>query len=136
MQQGVVDCDEDRPAFPGNRSVCRTGPRPCPWAGCRYHLEFHVTEVGTLYRHHPDQELEDLPDTCALDVADRHIGQGITLGDVGNYLNITRERTRQIERDALAKLRSDPAVAGWLELWSGWESDREDAVTPRGGPSV
>jgi len=41
-------------------------------------------------------------ETCALDVADR--GEH-TLEEVGGFLNVTRERARQIEKDAFDKLR-------------------------------
>jgi hypothetical protein len=42
-------------------------------------------------------------DSCALDVADRG---GTTLEDVGAIMNLTRERIRQVEVKALAKLEA------------------------------
>src|SRR5262249_53683369 len=42
-------------------------------------------------------------DSCALDIADRG---GTTLEDVGAIMNLTRERIRQVEVKALAKLES------------------------------
>ena len=42
-------------------------------------------------------------ETCALDVADRG---GTTLEDVGAIMNLTRERIRQVEVRALAKLEA------------------------------
>lgn len=39
--------------------------------------------------------------TCALDVADRG---GTTLEDLGALLNMTRERVRQIEIEAIEKI--------------------------------
>jgi DNA-directed RNA polymerase sigma subunit (sigma70/sigma32) len=49
----------------------------------------------------PGLEPWELPETCALDAADRG---GMTLEEVGAILNLTRERIRQIQRLALAKL--------------------------------
>jgi hypothetical protein len=42
-------------------------------------------------------------ESCALDVADRG---GTTLEDVGAIMNLTRERIRQVEVKALAKLEA------------------------------
>jgi DNA-directed RNA polymerase sigma subunit (sigma70/sigma32) len=42
-----------------------------------------------------------MTDTCALDIADRG---GITLEEVGEIMNLTRERVRQVETAGLAKL--------------------------------
>jgi hypothetical protein len=42
-------------------------------------------------------------ESCALDVADRG---GTTLEDVGAIMNLTRERIRQLEVKALAKLQA------------------------------
>jgi len=36
-------------------------------------------------------------------------GQALTLARIGEILNISRERVRQIEREALAKLRKSKA---------------------------
>ncbi|MCY7393977.1 MAG: RNA polymerase sigma factor, RpoD/SigA family [Leptolyngbyaceae cyanobacterium CAN_BIN12] len=39
-------------------------------------------------------------------------GQALTLAKIGDYLNISRERVRQIEREALSKLRKRKATIG------------------------
>lgn len=54
---------------------------------------------GTEIRH--VRHLEMLPQTCSLDVAD---WDGATLLQVGEILNLTRERVRQIEVAAIIKL--------------------------------
>ena len=41
-------------------------------------------------------------ETCALDIADRG---GITLEEVGEIMNLTRERIRQVEVRGLLKLK-------------------------------
>jgi RNA polymerase nonessential primary-like sigma factor len=39
-------------------------------------------------------------------------GQAMTLAKIGDYLNISRERVRQIEREALSKLRKRKSAIG------------------------
>ena len=48
------------------------------------------------------REIRDDQPSCALDVAAEG---GVTLERVGKILGITRERVRQIERNALARMR-------------------------------
>ncbi len=78
-------------AFPRTRGACANGQRPCPWTTCRHHL---LAEAR-------GRRLEDLAETCALDVADRG---GATLEEVGSIMNLTRERIRQIETRAMKRL--------------------------------
>ncbi len=68
---------------------------------CRYSLVYDVTPAGGLQENFPGCEIEDLEESCALDVADRG---GLTLERTGEVLHVTRERIRQIEACALAKL--------------------------------
>lgn len=83
---------------PRTRADCVGGQRPCPWAGCRHHLALDVTDAGSLKVYRDD--LEAMPDTCSLDVADR--SEGVTLETVAQILGLTREAVRLIERRALA----------------------------------
>jgi len=87
--------DHQRPFF---RCQCVDGPRPCPFFSCRYHLYLDVNSAGGIVLNFPDKTLDDLKDTCALDVAERG---DHTLEEVGEYLNLTRERVRQIETHAM-----------------------------------
>jgi hypothetical protein len=87
---------------PRTRGECREQERPCPWVGCRHHLYLEATEAGGLKLNFPDLEPWELQHTCALDVAERG---GITLEEVGEIMNITRERTRQLEVRGLVKLK-------------------------------
>lgn len=88
---------------PQHRKNCSSGPRPCPWVSCKYHLYLDVNpETGSIKLNFPDKEVWEMTNTCALDVADKG---GITLEDVGNILNLTRERIRQVEVRGLQKLR-------------------------------
>ncbi len=88
---------------PKSRADCASGQRPCPWISCKHHLFLDVNpETGSIKLNFPDIELEDMRDTCSLDVADRG---GITLEEVGEILNLTRERIRQVEVRGLLKLK-------------------------------
>lgn len=89
---------------PSKRSECKDGIRPCPFVSCRYHLFLDVNPVtGTLKLNFPGMEVWEMPFTCALDVADMG---GRTLEEVGQILNMTRERVRQLEFTALQKIRT------------------------------
>ncbi len=85
------------------RSECKDAPRPCPYVSCRHHLYLDVNPMnGNIKVNFPTLEVTDLLETCSLDVADR---QGAMLEEVGDYLNLTRERVRQLEDKASRRLR-------------------------------
>jgi hypothetical protein len=89
---------------PKTREECLDGPRPCPYVSCKHHLYIDVSaRTGAIKLNFPDLEVWDLGESCALDVADRG---GTTLEDVGAIMNLTRERIRQVEVKALAKLEA------------------------------
>ncbi len=92
--------DEIRPK---NRSECINAERPCLFISCKYHLYLDVNpETGSVKMNFPDKEIWELEETCALDVADKG---GITLEEVGEIMNLTRERIRQVEMRGLEKIR-------------------------------
>ena len=96
---------------PATRGECKEGVRPCPWVSCKYHLYLDVNpETGSIKLNFPDVEVSEMKDTCSLDVADR---TGITLEEVGEIMNLTRERVRQVEVRGLIKLKmSSPTGDG------------------------
>lgn len=99
--------------LPLTRAGCADLPRPCPHVGCRYHLYLDVKANGRIKLTFP--ELECLqPDgsealgvagmlgpSCALDAAD---GGPLTLEQIGEAMNLTRERCRQLEALIFKKL--------------------------------
>jgi hypothetical protein len=88
---------------PKTRSECKDMERPCPFVSCKYHLYIDVHPVrGSIKLNFPDVEIWEMTETCALDVADRG---GITLEEVGEIMNLTRERVRQVETAGLARLQ-------------------------------
>ncbi len=89
---------------PRTRAECADGPRPCPYVSCKHHLYIDVSpRTGAIKLNFPDLEVWELSESCALDIADRG---GTTLEDVGAIMNLTRERIRQVEVKALAKLEA------------------------------
>ena len=90
---------------PRSRAECRQAERPCPFVSCKFHLYLDVNpHTGSIKLNFPDLEVWELSETCSLDVADRG---GITLEEVGELLNLTRERIRQVEAAGLDKLRGE-----------------------------
>jgi sigma-70-like protein len=101
-----VDTDEpsvETPARPVTRGDCENEPRPCPWVACKHHLYLDINpQTGSIKINFPDLEPWELKHTCALDVAERG---GITLEEVGEIMNLTRERIRQVEVRGLLKIK-------------------------------
>ena len=107
--QGQVDPEEEtvlkeiETNRPKTRADCVNGPRPCMFVSCKHNLYLDVNpETGSIKLNFPDKEIWELPYTCALDVAEKG---GITLEEVGEIMNLTRERIRQVETRGLLKLR-------------------------------
>lgn len=104
---------------------------PCPYVSCQHHLYLDVNdETGSLKLNFPTKEVDELEETCSLRVADRG---GITLEETGAYMNLTRERIRQVETQALLKLRlaleDDPELS---EHFASMLTDNgEDALRAR-----
>ena len=89
---------------PRRRCDCENDARPCPFVSCRYHLFLDVLPSGSIKINHPGLEVWELAHTCALDVAALH-ADGLQLESVGDLMNLTRERVRQLEVTALANIR-------------------------------
>ena len=87
---------------PKTRADCQTIERPCPYVSCKYHLYIDVNpDRGAIKLNYPDLEVWEMTETCALDVAERG---GITLEEVGEIMNLTRERVRQVETSGILAL--------------------------------
>ena len=87
---------------PKTRGDCEFIPRPCPFVGCKYNLYLDVNPNTGRLKINSAKPPWVMRESCALDIADR--GE-VTLEYVGGLINLTRERIRQIERQALRKLR-------------------------------
>jgi Sigma-70, region 4 len=103
LNRGRAQFPEEEYWRPQSRAECADMERPCPFVSCKYHLYIDVHPVrGSIKINFPDVEVWEMTDTCALDIADRG---GITLEEVGEIMNLTRERVRQLETQGLAKLQ-------------------------------
>jgi hypothetical protein len=104
LEVGRLLYPEEEYGKPRARAECLDGPRPCPYVSCKHHLYIDVSpKTGAIKLNFPDLEVWEMGESCALDVADRG---GTTLEDVGAIMNLTRERIRQVEVKALAKLEA------------------------------
>lgn len=106
---------------PRTRADCIDGPRPCPWAGCRYHLLVYVepsTGELTLPHGHDDPTL--LAQTCALDQAT----QRQSYNAIGAVMGRSKELPRLIAINALKAIKASPwAQHVRLELAEGTHVD-------------
>jgi Sigma-70, region 4 len=94
--------------LPVLRRECINGERPCPYVSCQHHLFLDVSDrTGAIKVNFPDlveldgPRLDEMSETCVLDVADRG---GATLEEVGAFMNLTRERVRQVEVNGLKRI--------------------------------
>jgi len=91
----------ERPKF---RNQCPSA-RPCPFVGCKYNLYLDITETGNIKYNFYGIDPWELNVSCALDVADENSNGEMSLNDIGRFMGLTRERVRQIEKDAVKKLK-------------------------------
>lgn len=102
---------EEHPWKPQTRADCASVSRPCPHVSCKYNLFLDVSgRTGSIKLNFPDLDTDTMVESCALDVADRG---GTSLEEVGAAMNLTRERVRQLERSAMAKIQ---AISDTFEL--------------------
>ena len=107
------EIDATRPRF---RFECLPGGpayvRPCPYAMCRFNM-FTVLvtceqRLNSTPREPPRLIMSptdlDPEYSCVLDIVDRQFS-GYTLEEVGQILGVTRERIRQVQNDALSKIK-------------------------------
>jgi len=101
--------EETKHLRPKTRAECLNTPRPCPFVSCAHHLYLDVSpRTGAIKMNYPDLEVEDMTHSCVLDIADRGAE---TLEQAATVMNVTRERIRQIEVVALAKLEAKESAA-------------------------
>lgn len=95
--------------LPATRGECANVPRPCPFVSCTHHLYLEVSprtgrrgRVRLNFPHIEPEQLEQLEDSCSLDVADRGPH---TLEQIAPLINMTRESVRNTAENATGRLR-------------------------------
>lgn len=116
LERGRRENPPAQQALPRTRGECKQGAnvmRPCPFVSCKHHLYLDVDQTsGAIKINYPQLEVWQLPETCALDVADR---DGATLEEIGLCMNLVRDGVRRIETEALAKLKGLSLIAASAE---------------------
>lgn len=102
----------DLPERPKTRGECAEGPRPCPWVSCSHHLYLMEEESGAIRLSFPGIEPEEMPVSCALDVAER---QPATMQAIGAMMRSSQSgRVARIVGKAKAKrLAPLPSIPAW-----------------------
>lgn len=89
--------------LPVTRGDCKDGPRPCPMVSCRHNLYLDVSPSGNVRLNFPDIPPEKMLISCSLDLADEG---PLTLDELAQVLNLTRERVRQVQDPALGRVEA------------------------------
>ena len=105
---------------PVTRQECKSSHRPCPWISCQFHMFWCVNQIDRILQYLPDHTIADialsLSQTCVLDVTDT--GEK-TLEEIGDILQVSRERIRQIEEGAINKISAHKLKYGIIEDFIG-----------------
>lgn len=102
LAREAAEYPEQLPPLPKTRAECANTERPCSFIRCRHHLAIDINPWnGTIKLNYPDLDLDAMPETCSLDVAERG---GETLQGVADLMRVVRERVRQIEEQALRRV--------------------------------
>lgn len=85
--------DDLLPERPNCRSDCTSSPRPCPWVSCRFNLYLDVDKRGFVKLRWTHLEPDQVPASCALDVASEGAFPTLELADLLQleHVNIRRE---------------------------------------------
>jgi hypothetical protein len=103
--------------------ACRKLPGQCPHTVCRFNLTSeHRDNRGAKGA---EKRLPVVRESCALEAAE--LG-GMTLEEIASRLSITRERVRQIQLGALAKV--------WLHLGENQDGATASRVAMRRRPRI
>jgi hypothetical protein len=99
--------------MPATRAGCADIPRPCPFVRCTKNNYLTVNNHGVIKKTFPGLEPWEMNPTmsCSADIAERgedlktvNGSGGATVEEVAAALNMTAERVRQIQVDALKKV--------------------------------
>lgn len=133
---------DETPTRPKKRGDCKDGPRPCPWASCRYHLQVDVVAHSSgskrvILRSDPDTWTESTQ-TCALDMADQGANEWTAISAIYNRPPNKTKRDDRPKRNNRGEADRQKAYQG-LEVMRQSEIMRELAeasgLDPDGRPA-
>lgn len=113
-------------SLPDSRVECLNGSRPCSLVSCSHHFfwlgvdEQNPREYArTILSKFTDKEIiqqfiVDPPWTCFLDWFDARLEEPGTLQEIANLGGFSKERTRQVQARALAKIRRYPRIRQFI----------------------
>lgn len=93
---------------PETRADCATFARPCPYVGCRHHLDSDEHDAGHDPRVTIDRLSEHRP-SCSLDVAER--GRVADLDEIRVLTGLHHNAAEDALASGLAKMRAVPELA-------------------------
>lgn len=111
-EEDVDDVIIQRPTC---RSECPV-QRPCPFVGCKYNLFLDITNDGNLKLNFGDIHPYEMTSSCALDVVEDY-PEGLKFSEIARYVGLSREKVRQIEKEALKKIKDsvgEKELRSWL----------------------
>jgi hypothetical protein len=100
---------------------CEQIPGPCEHVACKYHLKLDVNpETGAIKDNWPGLDPDEMPETCAMRVANGALKLGGEGGEtptatIAKLFNLTDERLRQLEHQGRAKVRQAIESQPFLE---------------------
>jgi hypothetical protein len=112
--------DEELPKRPKTRGDCLEGgsnaQRPCPYFSCRHHLGIEINPLnGAIKFNFATVEVDEMPETCALDIADR-FPHGAPLPVVQAATGLSYDRNWQAIDEATKHARELAAGIGDVPL--------------------
>jgi len=96
---------------PRTRADCEHIPRPCPFVSCKHNMFLDATNKDrSIKLNFPDKQPCEMEESCVLDIADSTVE--LTYDDIARVMNLTVERSRQIEKKAIKKLLTELSRCG------------------------
>lgn len=126
--------------LPPTLGDCAEGP--CPRYRCRHHTGIEV-DSDAFKNNFPGRDFDELKETCTLRVANQAEkrkdspalleGAVMSCDEVGEILNLSPERIRQVEGEALAKMRRRLRRYGFREVRDdeNWDDETQGGELAR-----
>ncbi len=121
-----------RPAIAGECEYLTGKAEFCPWVGCRHHLYLDTVKNGSIKFNFGDAQPWEIPESCTLLMASFGPNKLVEIGEV---MNITRERVRQIESMAVRRFKRNTLRMGVALPGSGVPGERSKPMVQQRQPT-